>query len=123
MTQPAASSFWRAFGPGLLWAAAAIGVSHLVQSTRAGAEAGFGLAGVILLALVLKYPFFEYGPRYAAATGESLVEGYERIGRWALWLYLGITLSTALIIQVVIRNQDISVRFGRVHSTKFFVER
>ena len=26
-----------AFGPGLLWAATAIGVSHLVQSTRAGA--------------------------------------------------------------------------------------
>ncbi len=25
----------RALGPGLVWAAAAIGVSHLVQSTRA----------------------------------------------------------------------------------------
>jgi Mn2+/Fe2+ NRAMP family transporter len=99
-TRPA--TFWTAFGPGLLWAAAAVGVSHLVQSTRAGADAGFALAGVILLALILKYPFFEYGPRYAAATGESLVEGYNRIGRWALWLYLGITLSTALIIQVAI---------------------
>ncbi len=92
-------TFWSAFGPGLLWAASAIGVSHLVQSTRAGADAGFALVGVILLALVLKYPFFEYGPRYAAATGESLVEGYRRIGRWAVWLYLAITLSTALIIE------------------------
>jgi Mn2+/Fe2+ NRAMP family transporter len=97
-----APTFWTAFGPGLLWAAAAIGVSHLVQSTRAGADAGFALAGVILLALVLKYPFFEYGPRYAAATGESLVEGYARIGAWAMWLYFLITLATALIIQVVI---------------------
>jgi Mn2+/Fe2+ NRAMP family transporter len=93
------SAFRVSFGPGLLWAAAAIGVSHLVQSTRAGADAGFALGGVILLALVLKYPFFEYGPRYAAATGESLIEGYRRIGRWAVWLYLVITLSTALIIQ------------------------
>ncbi len=91
--------FWSAFGPGLLWAATAIGVSHLVQSTRAGAVAGFGLVGVLVLALVLKYPFFEYGPRYAAATGDSLVEGYSRIGRWALWLYLIITLLTAGIIQ------------------------
>ena len=91
--------FWAAFGPGLLWAATAIGVSHLVQSTRAGAVSGFGLSGVILLALLLKYPFFEYGPRYAAATGSSLVEGYARIGRWALWLYLAITLLTAGIIQ------------------------
>ncbi|MCK5484486.1 MAG: divalent metal cation transporter, partial [Gemmatimonadetes bacterium] len=96
------TSFRKAFGPGLMWAAAAIGVSHLVQSTRAGAMAGFGLAGVILLALVLKYPFFEYGPRYAAATGLSLVEGYRRIGRWALWLYLAITLSTALIVQLAV---------------------
>ena len=94
--------FRKAFGPGLMWAAAAIGVSHLVQSTRAGAMAGFGLAGVVLLALVIKYPFFEFGPRYAAATGLSLVEGYRRIGRWALWLYLGITLSTALVVQVAV---------------------
>jgi Mn2+/Fe2+ NRAMP family transporter len=103
-TRPQAGtlSFWSSFGPGLLWAAAAIGVSHLVQSTRAGADAGFALAGVILLALVLKYPFFEYGPRYAAATGESLVEGYQRIGRWAVWLYLSITLSTALIVQAAV---------------------
>ncbi|HJN46507.1 MAG: hypothetical protein CL477_03660 [Acidobacteria bacterium] len=91
--------FWTAFGPGLLWAAAAIGISHLVQSTRAGALAGFGLSGVILLALILKYPFFEYGPRYAAATGSSLVEGYRRIGAWALCVYLAITLLTAGIIQ------------------------
>jgi len=100
--RPAPSTFWRAFGPGLLWASAAIGVSHLVQSTRAGADAGLGLAWVILAALVLKYPFFEYGPRYAAATGESLVEGYLRVGRWALWLYLLITVVTALIIQVAV---------------------
>ena len=106
MRQPGSGSvqadFWKSFGPGLLWAAAAIGVSHLVQSTRAGADAGFALAWVIALALILKYPFFEYGPRYAAATGESLVEGYLRVGRWALWLYLAITLATALIVQVAV---------------------
>lgn len=99
---PLRNGFWRSFGPGLLWAAAAIGVSHLVQSTRAGADAGFALAWVIVLAIVLKYPFFEYGPRYAAATGESLVEGYLRVGRWALWLYFLITVATALVIQVAI---------------------
>ncbi|MDX1676008.1 MAG: divalent metal cation transporter [Longimicrobiales bacterium] len=94
--------FWKSFGPGLLWAAAAIGVSHLVQSTRAGADAGFALAGVVVVALILKYPFFEYGPRYAAATGESLVEGYAGVGRWAVWLYLLITLATAVIVDAAI---------------------
>ncbi len=96
------SSYWTSFGPGLLWAAAAIGVSHLVQATRAGATAGFALIGVIALALVLKYPFFEFGPRYAAATGTSLVEGYRRIGRWALWLFLAIAIATAVISQAAV---------------------
>jgi Mn2+/Fe2+ NRAMP family transporter len=77
-------------------------VSHLVQSTRAGASAGFTLAWVVLSALVLKYPFFEFGPRYAAATGESLVEGYYRLGRWAVWTFVAITVATALIVQVAV---------------------
>lgn len=99
---PRESGFWASFGPGLLWAATAIGVSHLIQSTRAGAGAGFGLVWVVALALVLKYPFFDYGARYAAATGESLVEGYERRGRWALWTYLAVTLTGALIVQAAV---------------------
>ena len=36
-----------ALGPGLVWAAAAVGVSHLLQSTRAGASYGFALVGVV----------------------------------------------------------------------------
>ncbi len=94
--------FLKSFGPGLLWAGSAIGVSHLVQSTRAGGVAGFALSGVIVFALALKYPFFEFGPRYAAATGESLVEGYQRVGRWAVWLYFFIILSTVVITNAAI---------------------
>lgn len=95
-------NFRKSFGPGLMWAAAAIGISHLVQATRAGAIAGFALAGIILAALILKYPFFEYGHRYAAATGWSLIEGYRRIGKWALWMYFLLTFVTAVIHQVAI---------------------
>ncbi len=96
------TTFWKSFGPGLLWAGTAIGVSHLVQSTRAGADTGFALAGVIILALVLKYPFFEFGPRYAAATGSSLIEGYRRTGRWALYLYFASVLTTVVFTQTAI---------------------
>ena len=56
-------------GPGLLFAGAAIGVSHLVQSTRAGADFGFGLIWALVLIHIIKYPFFQFGPRYATATG------------------------------------------------------
>ncbi len=81
------ASLRAALGPGLLMAGAAVGVSHLVQSTRAGAEYGLLLLPVVLLACLFKYPFLEFGPRYAAATGENLLIGYRRIGRWALGVY------------------------------------
>ena len=54
--------FFQKLGPGLLFAGAAIGVSHLVQSTRAGADFGFGLIWALLLIHLVKYPFFQYGP-------------------------------------------------------------
>ncbi len=85
-------------GPGLLMAGAAVGVSHLVQATRAGAEYGLSLLGLVLLTCVLKYPFLEFGPRYAAATGESMIAGYKRMGDWALGIFTLITLTTAFII-------------------------
>lgn len=85
-------------GPGLVWAATAIGVSHLVQSTRAGALYGFLLVGVVVLANLLKYPFFEFGPRYAAATGSSLLEGYQRQGRWTVIVYLLLTIGTMFTV-------------------------
>ncbi len=95
-------SFWKAFGPGLLWAGAAIGVSHLVQSTRAGANYGFALVGLVVVALVFKYPAFSFGPRYAAATGTSLLEGYRRRGVWALVVYAVLTLGTMFTIQAAV---------------------
>lgn len=79
-------------GPGVLFAATAIGVSHLVQSTRAGAEYGWSFIWIILIANVVKFPFFEFGTRYANATGESLIEGYKKLGRWAVYVYAGVTL-------------------------------
>jgi Mn2+/Fe2+ NRAMP family transporter len=89
----------KVMGPGLLYAGAAIGVSHLVQSTRAGAGFGFELWWVILVANLLKYPFFEFAPRYTSATGENLIRGYERIGQWAVYLYAAVTLASMFVLQ------------------------
>ena len=86
-------------GPGLLFAGAAIGVSHLVQSTRAGADFGWGLVWALLLINLFKYPFFQYGPRYAQATGETLLDGYYKLGRGYLWAYFMLNLGTMFTIQ------------------------
>ncbi len=100
--QPRERTFLKALGPGLLWAGAAVGVSHLVQSTRAGASYGFALILIVLLANVFKYPAFSFGPRYAAATGTSLLEGYRRRGLWALLLYGILTFGTMFTVQAVV---------------------
>jgi Mn2+/Fe2+ NRAMP family transporter len=86
----------------LLFAGAAIGVSHLVQSTRAGAGWGFGLLWAVLLALVCKYPFIQYGHRYTVATGESLLEGYRRLGTWALVLFMVVVTGSAFITMAAV---------------------
>ncbi|MBX2815749.1 MAG: Nramp family divalent metal transporter [Saprospiraceae bacterium] len=77
----------RTIGPGLLFASSSIGTSHLVLSTRAGAHHGFVFVWIILAALLIKYPFFEFGPRYALATGDSIIRGYQRQGKWAVLLF------------------------------------
>jgi Mn2+/Fe2+ NRAMP family transporter len=92
----------KSLGPGLLFAGAAIGVSHLVQSTRAGADFGFGLLWALLLVNLFKYPFFQYGPRYATATGESLIDGYKRLGKGVLLMYYFLTFATMFTIQAAV---------------------
>ena len=100
-------------GPGLLYAAVAVGVSHLVSSTTAGATYGFVMVGFMVLVCLVKYPTFLFGAIYAAATGETLVEGYTRMGKWVVVLFFlmqlfeytfaisGVTVTTAAIFRSV----------------------
>lgn len=89
-------------GPGLLFAGAAIGVSHLVQSTRAGADFGWGLLWALLLSNLFKYPFFQFGSRYALATHKSLLDGYAQLGKSYLWVYFFLSLGTMFTIQTAV---------------------
>jgi Mn2+/Fe2+ NRAMP family transporter len=82
-----ASAWWKLIGPALLFSGAAIGTSHLVQSTRAGAMYGLALVGVIVAANVLKYPGFRFGVDYGHATGRSIMAGYRELGLWAPLLF------------------------------------
>lgn len=89
-------------GPGFLLAGAAIGVSHLVQATRAGADYGGIFIFFILIACLTKYPFMEFGSRYASATGKNLIDGYRSLGRCYVIVFGLITMSTMFIIQAAV---------------------
>lgn len=97
------AKYLAALGPGFLFAGAAIGTSHVVQSTRAGAEYGIGLLGFILLAVLLKYPSFFFGPFYVSVTGKSLVEGYRQtFGKSVVALFALVQIPvTAIIIAAI----------------------
>ena len=98
MNKKSVSNIYKTLGPGILFASTAIGVSHLVQSTKAGALFGFSLLWAVIAANVLKYPFFEFGSRYANATGKSIIDGYLKLGKWAIWCYFLITLGSMFFV-------------------------
>lgn len=87
----------KTIGPGILFAGAAIGGSHLIQSTRAGANFGLELIPIVILINIFKYPFFEYGHRYTAVTGESILEGYLKLGKGVVILFFILNIFTAII--------------------------
>lgn len=87
----------KSLGPGILYAGAAIGASHLVQSTRAGANYGFKLIWIIILINLFKYPFFEFGYRYTAATGENMLVGYRKLGRWVIVCFFALMVCTGVV--------------------------
>ena len=92
------SRFTKTAGPGILFASTAIGVSHLIQSTRAGADFGLLIMSFVILAMILKYPFFEYGSRYANSTQTSIIDGYKKLGKPALWLYFILIITSMFFV-------------------------
>tara|TARA_Y100001956_G_scaffold14696_1_gene13961 strand:- start:2123 stop:3343 length:1221 start_codon:yes stop_codon:yes gene_type:complete len=105
------------FGPGILMATAAVGGSHLVASTQAGALFGWQLLAFIIIVNLLKYPFFKFAVVYTAKTNKSLVEGYKEHNTTLFYLFTllnvisavvntaGVLLLTALLLQYVMPLQ------------------
>ncbi|QGM81433.1 NRAMP family divalent metal transporter [Otariodibacter oris] len=121
-TEPVSNwkSKFAAMGPGILLASAAIGGSHLVASTQAGAIYGWQLALIIVLANLFKYPFFRFGAQYTLASNKTLLEGYKEKGRLYLWVFFilnvfatvvnvaGVGIVTAAILSFIL-PQDLGL--------------
>ncbi len=87
----------KALGPGILMASAAVGGSHIVSSTQAGAIYGWQLALVILLINVFKYPFFRFGSQYTMENNKSLIEGYAEKGKGWLAIFFVLNIFSAIV--------------------------
>lgn len=89
--------FIQLLGPGVLMATAAVGGSHLVASTQAGAKFGWQLALLIFMVNVLKYPFFRAGVSYTLSTRETLQHGYYQMGKGYLLLSFVLNAVAAVV--------------------------
>ncbi|WP_425316009.1 NRAMP family divalent metal transporter [Uruburuella testudinis] len=122
-----------AIGPGILMASAAVGGSHIVASTQAGAIYGWQLAAIIILVNVFKYPFFRFGAQYTLDTGKSLLEGYRDKNPLYLWAFFvlnifatvvnvaGVALITAVILSFMLPGIGINYLAGGVLSVTLLV--
>ena len=97
MTSSSTAARLKSLGPGIILAAAAVGASHLVASTQAGALFGWQLWWLILLVNVLKYPFFRFGVTYTLTRNESLVSGYYRKHKLYLWAFTLLNVIAAVV--------------------------
>jgi Mn2+/Fe2+ NRAMP family transporter len=85
-------------GPGLVYFFTALGPGTFLTSAVAGATYGYDLLWALAAALLFRYVWVTTAAAYVLVTGESLIQGYARIGRWLVW--------TALAVTVVVRHSS-----------------
>lgn len=78
-------------------ASAAVGGSHIIMSTQAGAMYGWQLVLIIILANLFKYPFFRFGAQYTLDSHKTLLEGYLEKGKRYLWLFFLLNVFATII--------------------------
>ena len=77
------TSIWRRIGPGLITASVVLGPGSIVASSRAGAEGGYRLLWVLVVAGVFMAVYTSMGARLGCALNVTpLTHVAQRAGRW-----------------------------------------
>lgn len=101
----------KTIGPGFVTAATGVGTGDLIAALVAGAAFGTTLAWAILIGSIFKFYFTEGMGRWQLATGKTILEGWNLLGKWAtgyfgvysiLWgfSYGAAAMSTSAIMMV-----------------------
>ena len=78
---------WRIVGPGLMVAATGVGAADLVATLVAGSRYGYALLWCAVLGCVMKIVLVEGAGRWTLATGRTIFEGWQSLGRWTTWYF------------------------------------
>ena len=106
MTKSPGNRRW-AFGPGLVYLLGSVGPNDLIANSVAGATYGYSLLWTLIIAYALHFCIAEAGARYILATGESIIEGYGRLGRPVVF-----AVAVAIFIRRHLNNLFGSVLLG-----------
>jgi manganese transport protein len=91
-------------GPGMVLAASIVGSGELIATTTLGAQAGYVALWVVLLSCLVKPVVQSELGRYTIATGETGLEGVDRLPgprlgvNWMVWAWVTMVLITLLQI-------------------------
>ena len=66
----------------------ALGAGDLVSNSAAGAGYGYSLIWTLIFTLLFRFIWVSVSAKYVLVTGESLAQGYARVGRWVVWVIL-----------------------------------
>jgi len=92
----------RRVGPGMVLAASIVGSGELIATTTLGAQVGFTALWIILVSCVIKPVVQGELGRYTIATGDTGLEGFNRIPGprlgvgWMVWVW-GVTVLLTLL--------------------------
>ncbi|MDI3408074.1 Nramp family divalent metal transporter [Streptomyces cavernicola] len=81
ISQPRKSS-WRYIGPGIVVAATGVGAGDLVATLIAGSKFGYTLLWAAVIGCLVKISLAEAAGRWHLATGRTLFDGWQSLGRW-----------------------------------------
>lgn len=106
--QPTLRDRLKVIGPGLVLAALGVGAGDMVVGLENGSRVGTALMWAVVLGAIIKYTLTEGLSRYYLATGQTLVEGWHSLGRWAsgfVLLYLVILVLQLHFLMCFIRPE------------------
>lgn len=92
----------RRLGPGMVLAAAIVGSGELIATTTLGAQAGFAALWIVLLSCAVKPVVQAELGRYTIATGQTGLEGLDRVPgprlgvSWLLWAWAAMVFLSLL---------------------------
>ena len=75
-------------GPGMVYGLSVLGAGDIVTNSVAGASYRYSLLWSLWMALIFRYVWVNVSAKYVLVTGESLLEGYGRIGLWVPFVVL-----------------------------------